>query len=119
MSSFAFSATESLLALLKSVIVCTPSARSSLSAGFVSDGYGIPGARHIRLDAAVDAAALQPHRAAIREGRQMEEKLRALALERLAQAKALHDTLEEYSKAQMDFPALTEYTVRYIEEIFE
>ena len=89
------------------------------SAGFVSDGYGIPGARHIRLDAAVDAAALQPHRAAIREGRQMEEKLRALALERLAQAKALHDTLEEYSKAQMDFPALTEYTVRYIEEIFE
>ncbi len=50
------------------------------SAGFVSDGYGIPGARHIRLDAAVDAAALQPHRAAIREGRQMEEKLRALAL---------------------------------------
>ena len=40
-------------------------------------------------------------------------------LERLAQAKALHDTLEEYSKAQMDFPALTEYTAQYIGEIFE
>ena len=38
---------------------------------------------------------------------------------RLAQAKALHDTLEEYSKAQMDFPALTEYTAQYIGEIFE
>ena len=41
------------------------------------------------------------------------------ALGRLAQAKALHDTLEEYSKAQMDFPALTEYTAQYIGEIFE
>ena len=88
------------------------------SAGFVSDGYGIPGARHIRLDAAVDAAALSRTARRYARGGRWRKAARACA-GRLAQAKALHDTLEEYSKAQMNSPALTEYTARYIEEIFE
>lgn len=89
-----------------------------LDVGFVSAGYAVPDARHIRLDAAVDAALVQGRRAEIREGRQLEERLTALALERLARAKALHDALEEHCKAAMDFPALTEFTERYVEDVF-
>ena len=89
-----------------------------LDVGFVSAGYAVPGARHIRLDAAVDAALVQGRRAEIREWRQLEERLTALALERLVRAKALHDALEEHYKAAMDFPALTAFTERYITNVF-
>lgn len=89
-----------------------------LSLGFVTEGYDIPGARHIRLDAMPDPAAYRPYRAEIKEGRQTEERLINAALERLRRAKALHDELEEYYKAQMDFAALTEFTEDYIDKIF-
>ncbi len=89
-----------------------------LDVGFVSAGYTVPGARHIRLDAAVNTASLHERRAEMREGRQLEERLTALALEHLARAKALHDELEEHYKAAMDFPALTEFTERYIRDVF-
>ena len=90
-----------------------------LDVGFVAAGYAVPGARHIRLDAAVDAALVQERRAEIREGRQLEERLTALALGHLSRAKALHDALEEHYKSAMDFPALSEFTERYINEVFK
>lgn len=88
-----------------------------LDVGFVSAGYTVPGARHIRLDAAADTTLVHGRRAELREGRQLEERLTALALERLARAKALHDALEEHYKAAMDFPALTAFTARYISDV--
>lgn len=86
---------------------------------FAMSGYGIEGARHIRLDAAVDNGEAQKHRAEIREGRQIEERLKASALSRLAVAKQKHDELEVQYIARMDFPALTEFTDKYIAKVFE
>ena len=88
------------------------------SLGFVSGGYDISGVRRIRLDAMLDAAALKPYRAEIREGRQLDGQLTAMALARLSRAKALHDELEEYYKAAMDFAALTEFEENYIQTLF-
>lgn len=86
---------------------------------FAANGYGIEGARHIRLDTAVDIGEVQKHRAEIREGRQIEERLKAAALSRLAMAKQKHDELEKQYIARMDFPALTEFTDNYIAKVFE
>lgn len=86
--------------------------------GFALSEYTLPSARHIRLDAAIDPAALQAHRSELREGRQTEARLKLLAIEHLKRAKALHDELEEHCKAHMDFAALTEYTNKYIARIF-
>ena len=66
----------------------------------------------------LDAAALKPYRAEIREGRQLDSQLTAMALARLSRAKALHDELEEYYKAAMDFAALTEFEKNYIQTLF-
>lgn len=88
------------------------------SLAFAADGYDIPDARHIRLDAMLSASALRPYRAEIKEGRRLSERAVGMALEHLRRAKALHDELEECYKAQMDFPALTEFTEKYIEGIF-
>lgn len=85
---------------------------------FASADYALPSARHIRLDAAIEPAALQPYRARIREGRQTEERLKALAVDNLKNAKKKHDALEDYYKAHMDFSALSEYTDKYIEKEF-
>lgn len=86
--------------------------------GFVSAGYDIEKARHIRLDAAIDAAAVQPYRAQLREGRQLENQLKARALQQLGEAKRLHDELEAHYKKHMDFTALTAYTEGYIAQLF-
>lgn len=86
--------------------------------GFASSEYALPSARHIRLDAAIDPAALQGHRSELREGRQTEARLKQLAIEHLKKAKALHDELEEHCKAHMDFAALTKYTQEYTARIF-
>ncbi len=86
--------------------------------GFVSNEYALPSARHIRLDAAIDPAALQGHRTELREGRQTEARLKQLAIEHLKRAKALHDELEDHCKAHMDFAALTKYTQEYTARMF-
>lgn len=86
--------------------------------GFVSAGYDIASARHIRLDAAIDAATVQPHRAQLREGRALEAQLKARALQCLCKAKALHDELEAHYRQHMDFAALTDFTEEYIARLF-
>ena len=46
------------------------------------------------------------------------DKQLALAISELQKAKAVHDELEDIFKAETDFSALTEFTEKYIDEIF-
>lgn len=85
---------------------------------FASAGYDAAPARHIRLDAAIDPAAIQGRRGEIREGRQIEARLKNAAISHLAEAKRKHDELEAHYTRRMDFAALTEYTERYVSALF-
>lgn len=91
----------------------------ALSLGFICGGYEISGVRKINLDTLLDGAVLKTRRAQIEDGHAMRGELISLALSRLNTAKALHDELEEYYKAHMDFTALTEYTEDCIEQLFD
>ena len=57
-------------------------------------------------------------RRSIREEQRLREKLLSCAVESLASAKAKHDELENVYRPYMDFEALTEYTGRYISDLF-
>ena len=70
---------------------------------FVDRGWELPGCQHIQLDTAP---------------RHNPEPFAALmdqALEKLRQAKALHDQLEAVYKPYMDFPALDGFTVQQLQ----
>lgn len=86
--------------------------------GFVSDVFGLEGSRHMRLDALADKDGLHRGRRLIREGQKISGRLTELALERLYEANRLHDELEKYYIAMMDFAALDEFTAEYIGELF-
>lgn len=85
---------------------------------FASEGYDAAPARHIRLDAAIDSAAIQGRRGEIREGRQIEGRLKNAAISHLAAAKRKHDALETHYTRRMDFAELTEYTEKYVAALF-
>lgn len=85
---------------------------------FASAGYDAAPARHIRLDAAIDPAAIQGRRGEIREGRQIEARLKNAAISHLAEAKRKHDELEAHYTRRIDFAALTEYTERCVSALF-
>lgn len=84
------------------------------SLAFICGGYDITGAKKLELGTLTDGT----HRAQAEDSESIHCELLSRALARLNTAKALHDELEEYYKAQMDFPALTEYTQDYIERLF-
>lgn len=84
-----------------------------LSIGFVCDAYGIEGNERIDLDELLPAAVYREAKQ-LRDVRRQERALRELAADRLYTAKALHDELETYYKAAMDFAALDEFTEEYI-----
>lgn len=85
---------------------------------FASAGYDAAPARHIRLDATIDPAAIQGRRGEIREGRQIEARLKNAAVSHLAEAKRKHDELEAHYTRRMNFAALTEYTKKYVSGVF-
>ena len=70
---------------------------------FVDRGWELPGCQHIQLDTSpIHSSA--PFTA-----------LLAQAMEKLKQAKALHDELEAVYKPYMDFPALDGFTVQQLQ----
>ena len=83
-----------------------------LELGFVSDGYGIEWAQEL-----LPAQMLSP--GVEDESLEAEIRVRALALDRLRQAKELHDELESFYKPAMDFAALDEFAEEYIKTAVE
>ena len=83
-----------------------------LSLAFVSSAYGLEGAKQL-LDGDIlpDPAG--------NDCTALDKSVRSLALGRLRQAKELHDELEGFYKAAMDFAALDEFTGEYIKTAVE
>ena len=80
--------------------------------------WDVEGARHIRLDALVPSRLQKELRGELRAGRRLEKECMAAALNKLSQAKALHDGLEAVYRPYMDFGALTAFTEEEIRRIF-
>lgn len=78
-----------------------------LELGFISADYAFEGARELLPEKFYSSD--REH-----SGSETEDRVRAMALDRLRQAKELHDELESYYKAAMDFAALDEFTEEYI-----
>jgi len=85
-----------------------------LSLGFVGNGWEPGNETEITMDALLPKDKARELRTQLREIRRIEDKIMGLACAFLAEAKQLHDELEEVYKAAMDFKALDEYTEEYI-----
>ncbi len=94
--------------------VLLPDASLALLRGY----WDVEEARHIRLDALVPTQSQKQLRPELRAGRRLERECMAAALEKLRQAKELHDELEAVYRPYMDFDALTAFTDREISRIF-
>lgn len=84
---------------------------------FTDGSFDIENVRHIRIDALIPLEKQQALRREIRRVHKLADSTMALAYEKLSQAKALHDEMEEAYKAHMDFSALTEYTEDEIKKL--
>lgn len=84
-----------------------------LSLAFTSFG-DYEESRHIKTGRTLP----KEERTELRSTAKLEEKLMELAYIKLRQAKELHDEMESVYKAHMDFAALTEFTDRTIEKLF-
>ena len=81
-------------------------------------GWELPETRNVRLDALVPAQLQRDKRPEMRAGRRLEDAALDAALEKLRQAKELHDALEAVYRPYMDFAALSDFTQREIARIF-
>lgn len=77
---------------------------------FTDSSFDVEGARHVRIDTLIAQEKQQALRRELRNVNKLIDSTMALAYEKLGQAKALHDEMEEVYKAHMDFAALTAYT---------
>ena len=90
-----------------------------LGVGFVRGTAGVAGAKRIALDRlGGELGAVKERRRALRAARRESERYIALACGTLAEAKALHDELEEVYRPFMDFPALDAFTAKEIARVF-
>lgn len=80
--------------------------------------WGLEGARHLRLDALVPDELRQALRPTLRAAHKLSRAALDEGLERLRQAKALHDGLEAVYRPYMDFPALTDFCEQELARIF-
>lgn len=83
-----------------------------LSLAFVSGAYAVEGAERLVEDGVLPSGAGD-------DWAEPGNSVRALALGRLKQAKELHDELEGFYKAAMDFAALDAFTEEYIKTAVE
>lgn len=88
------------------------------SLAFTTDAWEFENARHIRLNSVLSADIQRRCRRELRSSLQLEQGAVALALEKLSQAKALHDELELIYRPYMDFAALDEFTAGVIARTF-
>ena len=85
-----------------------------LSLAFVDSGWSADEEAEIFLDAVLPKEKIRQLRPQLREMRRLEDRIMGIACGFLAQAKDLHDELEQVYKAAMDFDALNEFTEDYI-----
>lgn len=86
---------------------------------FTDSSFEVEGARHMRIDTLIPLEKQQALRRELRSAHKLMDGAMALAYEKLRQAKAQHDELEEVYKAHMDFAALSEYTEKEIEKLLK
>lgn len=82
----------------------------ALRLGFLSTGLplaGIPGARHIRLDALADSNRLRKSRAELRRCEKIKETLISEAVSALNEAKTVHDRIESIFNPNVDFDGVS------------
>jgi len=86
--------------------------------GIFDGGWEFENCRHIRLDTMAAAGQTKELRQKARTARRLSQQAMELAMERLKEAKALHDLLEAEYRPLMDFEAVTDFTQREIERVF-
>ncbi len=86
--------------------------------GFFTGSFDGESSRHIRLDGMLPQTVCREHRSAMRRAEKLYEGAMEQAVERLKEAKRLHDELESCYKLCMDFEALTEFTEKEAKRIF-
>jgi len=85
-----------------------------LSLAFVGNGWAVENETELLMDTVLPKEKVRELRPQLREMRRLEERIMGIACGFLAQAKDLHDELEEVYKMAMDFEALNEFTEDYI-----
>ena len=87
--------------------------------GLFNSDWDEEGCRHIRLDEMVPQSIQREQRSQRRRAARIRRECMELALEKLAQAKSLHDELEAQYRPYMDFEALNEFVEAEIEKLFD
>ena len=85
-----------------------------LSLAFLGSGWSFEDETEIIMDTALPRDKIRELRPKLREINRLEDKIMGLGCSFLAQAKGLHDELEEVYKMAMDYAALNEFTEEYI-----
>ncbi len=88
------------------------------STAFVSSAWTLESARTVHLDRYLPSGERRDARPELRRSARLFNDSTALALERLAAAKSLHDELEAVYREYIDFPALSDFTARQLDMIF-
>lgn len=86
--------------------------------GIFNQDWDEDNCRHIRLDELVSSGTDKQQRRQIRRSQRLSRDCIELAVERLEQAKQLHDELEACYRPYMDFDALTDFTEKEMERVF-
>ena len=87
--------------------------------GLFSSEWDEKDCRHIRLDEMIPLSVQREQRSQRRRTARIRQECMDLAVEKLSQAKALHDRLEACYRPYMDFDALSEFTENEIEKLLE
>ncbi len=74
--------------------------------------------RHIRLDASADRETLAHHRSEVRRAKKLGRECAAFAIDTLAQAKSLHDQLEDVYNPCVDFDGVYGEAEKHIQSLF-
>lgn len=88
------------------------------STAFVSSAWALESARTVHLDRYLPSDERRDARPELRRSARLFNDSTALALERLAAAKSLHDELEAVYREYIDFPALSDFTARQLDIVF-
>ena len=88
------------------------------SLAFIRGDWGFDKVRHIRIDSLIAADLQRGYRQEIKEAKQIEDEILCLAFEKLQQAKALHDKLEQEYRPYIDFEAVDRFFNEYISALF-
>ena len=86
------------------------------SVGFVGPGWNLPQMQPIPIDNVLPSELWEKMQPRFIEAKKICKALQALAFEKMADAKQLHDLLEAVYRPHIDFEALTQYTNKCISQ---